>query len=293
MNLIDRFVKATLHRVPLTRIKLFIARILYGILHGVLRKDVHLIQRKGVSYEVDLSEGIDLSLFLFGNFQSYITKNKLFSLPETAVIFDIGANVGSMSLRFARLAPQGHVFAFEPTGYAYAKLMRNLSLNPELARRITPVQVFVSDQTSSKPQINAYSSWKVDGSNADKHPLHGGIVKSAESISAITLDEFCLKNQIKNIELIKIDTDGHEFHVLRGASETLRQHRPYVILEIGLYLLREHNITFDQYYDYLSCFGYRLYTSKTCREVTRQNFKTRIPWRYAIDVVAIPPNDRN
>ena len=289
MNLIDRIKIATLHRVPLTRIKLFIARILYGILHAILRKDVHRIQRKGVSYEVDLSEGIDLSLYLFGNFQNYITTNKFFSFPETAVIFDIGANVGSMSLRFAQLACQGHVFAFEPTSYAFDKLKRNLALNPELARRITPVQVFVSDQTSSKPRINAYSSWKVDGSNADKHPLHGGVIKSAESIPAITLDEFCLKNQVENVEFIKIDTDGHEFQVLRGARQTLGQHRPYVIFEIGLYLLREHGITFDQYYDFLSFFGYRLYTTKTGREITLKNFETRIPWRYAIDIIAIPP----
>jgi FkbM family methyltransferase len=289
MNLIGRLSKATLHRVPLTRLKLFIARILYGILHRILREDVHRIQRKDVSYEVDLSEGIDLSLYLFGNFQNYITSNKFFSVPKTAVILDIGANVGSMALRFAQLASQGHVYAFEPTRYAFAKLMRNLSLNPELARRITPVQVFVSDQASPNPRINAYSSWKVDGSAEKKHPLHGGAVKSAESVSATTVDEFCLKNRIQNVDLIKIDTDGHEFHVLRGARETLGQHRPHVIFEIGLYLLRERGITFDQYYDFLSSFGYRLYTSKTCREITRENFETRIPWRYAIDIVAIPP----
>jgi FkbM family methyltransferase len=258
-----------------------------------LREDVHLIQRKGVSYEVDLSEGIDLSLYLFGNFQNYITNNKFFSFPETAVIFDIGANIGSMSLKFAQLAPQGHVFAFEPTRYAFAKLMRNLSLNPELATRITPVQNFVSDQTSSEPHINAYSSWKVDGSKADKHPLHGGVVKSAESVSAVTLDEFCLKNQIKSVELIKIDTDGHEYHVLSGARETLRQHRPYVIFEIGLYLLREHDITFNQYYDFLSDFSYRLYTMNTGREITRENYESRIPRRYAIDIAAIPQKDQD
>jgi FkbM family methyltransferase len=185
------------------------------------------------------------------------------------------------------------VFAFEPTGYAFDKLMRNLSLNSELARRITPVQVFVSEQTSSNPRIDAYSSWKVDGSTADKHPLHGGLVKSAESVSATTLDDFCRNNQIKTVDVIKIDTDGHELHVLRGAREILGRQRPYVIFEIGLYLMQEHDISFDQYYDLLSSFGYRMYTSKSCREITRENFATRIPWRYAIDIVAIPQKDQD
>ena len=98
---------------------------------------------------MDLSEGIDLSLFLFGNFQSYVVQNKYFSLEKDAIVFDVGANVGSMSLRFAQGASEGHVYAFEPTDYAFKKLQRNLSLNPKLAERISAVQQFLADEKSS------------------------------------------------------------------------------------------------------------------------------------------------
>ncbi len=99
----------------MTRVKIFIARILYLLLHTILRKNNRLIRRNNVVYEVDLSEGVDLSLFLFGNFQGHVTNKKYFTLKDDAVIFDVGANIGSMAFRFAQQAPQGRVYAFEPT----------------------------------------------------------------------------------------------------------------------------------------------------------------------------------
>jgi FkbM family methyltransferase len=277
MNVIDRFYKASLHLIPMTRARLFMARILYILLYGVLRKDIHRIRRKGVFYEVDLSEGIDLSLFLFGHFQDHITNNKLLSFPEDAVIFDIGANIGSMALRFAKLSPHGHVFAFEPTVYAFNKLRRNLALNPELAERITPVQCFVSDQTRPDSQIKAYSSWKIDG----------GILKAAGSTLAVSIDDFCLQHDIQKIDLIKIDTDGHELSVLRGARETLRKNHPSLIFEIGLYVLQEQKIRFESYDNILSAAGYRMFNSKNGREVTLENYSWQIPLRSTIDIVAL------
>ncbi len=288
MNVVNRFYKATLHQIPVTRLRLLFARILYTLLHHILRKDNHLIRRKGIYYEIDLSEGIDLSLFLFGNFQNHVTHNKLFSLAEDAVVFDIGANIGSMAFGFAQLTPHGHVFAFEPTNYAFEKLIRNLTLNPELSRRITPVQLFVSDNNSENHQIKAYSSWKVDGSAADRHPLHGGITKPAESIHITTLDHFCLQNDIHKVDLIKIDTDGHEFPVLRGAYKTLEKNHPYLIFEVGLYVLNEQKMAFEQYYDLLSHFGYCLLNCKNYSEITLENFKQQIPARSTIDILAIP-----
>jgi FkbM family methyltransferase len=101
-----------------------------------------------------------------------------------------------MTMNFARMVPEGRVYAFEPTYYAFEKLKQNISLNPELAKRIQAVQLFVSDRSGPVHNIKAYSSWKVDGSARQTHPLHGGMIRNAEGVSAITVDDFCIENQI-------------------------------------------------------------------------------------------------
>jgi FkbM family methyltransferase len=273
----------------MTQIRIFFARVLYGGLHTVLRKDHRLIQRNGIRYSVDLSEGIDLSIFLFGSFQDHIINNAHVSLPDDATVIDVGANVGSMALRFSQLVPHGHVFAFEPTDYAFNKLLQNLALNPELADRITPNQLFLTDQSKTDHQITAYSSWKVDGSATGAHPLHGGSLKAAHSIPAMSLDDYCRANHIDRVDLIKIDTDGHELPVLEGARATIRDHRPYLIFEIGLYVLQERGTRFEQYFDYLSAFDYTLINCRNGEEVVPMNYRKQIPSRSTIDIVAVSP----
>lgn len=273
----------------MTRIRIAVARALYFLLRVLPGKNKRIIQRSGVFYEVDLSEGIDLSLFLFGNFQSYVIQNKYFALEKDAIVFDVGANVGSMALRFAQVASEGQVYAFEPTDYAFKKLHRNLSLNPKLAERISPVQQFLSDRSKSEPQIQAYASWKVDGSAKNSHPLHGGTIKPAESVAAITLDDFCVRNQIQRLDLIKIDTDGHEYRVLSGAHETVKKYRPYIIFEIGGYVLEEQHLGFEHFNKYFRALNYTLRNAKNGKKITLQNFSNHIPLRATTDVIAIPP----
>jgi FkbM family methyltransferase len=276
-------------KIPMTRVRLGLARLLYFLFHTILRQDKRIIQRKGVFYEVDLTEGIDLSLFIFGNFQDYITRNKYFSISADAIIFDVGANVGSMALRFAKMASKGRVYAFEPTDYAYAKLLNNISLNPPFASRITPVQRFLADHNRLKHEMKAYASWKVDGNARDPHRLHGGAIKPADSVAAVTLDQFCLENGIRRVDLIKIDTDGHEYKVLMGARKTMKKYCPYVVFEIGVYVLKEQQLGFEQFYDYFKNIGYCLLNAKNGKEITLQNLSNHIPLRATTDIIAIPP----
>jgi FkbM family methyltransferase len=269
--------------------KLYTARVLYRALRMFLRADQRRIRRKGIYYDVDLAEGIELSLFLFGHFQSHVLQAGYFHLPADAVILDVGANIGSMALHFAQLAPQGRVYAFEPTHYAAAKLRRNLALNPALAARIEFIQAFVSDRSSADPSLTAYSSWKLNETPRDVHPVHGGSVQSAAAVPSITIDAFCEEAKIQKVNLIKIDTDGHEFQVLQGAHKTIAQCLPSVVFEVGLYLLQERGVTFDQYYRYFSTLGYALLNSKNGRTVTSANYRREIPLRYTTDLLALPP----
>ncbi len=280
------------NRIPMTRVRIRIARMIYWILHLVLREDQRIIRRNNVRYAVDLSEGIDLSIYLFGNFQDHVTRQKYFSIPEDAVIFDVGANIGCMTLKFAQLAPRGHIYAFEPTYFAHRKLQRNMSLNPELEKRITAVQLFLSDQSCSDHRLKAYASWKVDGHRTETHLLHGGAVKSADLIPAVSLDDFCTNRQIEGVDLIKIDTDGHELQVLKGARKTIENYRPTVVFELGSYTLKEQNESFQQYLDYFSSLHYTLINSKNGKKITGDNVYQQIPLLATTDVIAIASNGR-
>ena len=81
-------------------------------------------------------------------------------MSDDGVIFDVGANIGSLTFNFAQLVPKGLVFAFEPTDYAFKKLLRNLSLNPVIAKRIIPIQQFLSDHKETDPKKQLLISFR-------------------------------------------------------------------------------------------------------------------------------------
>jgi len=282
-------IKQLINRLPATRNKLFLARLLYHLVHLVCRRDVRTVVRRGIKYQLDLTEGIDLSVFLFGSFQKHITQGKYLSLPGNAVIFDVGANAGILTLQFAKLVPSGRVYAFEPTFYAFSKLKRNMELNPQLAERIVAVQSFVSSTSSKELHIRAYASWKVAGrAKEEKHRVHQGIEKSAEKIPAVSLDDFCKLHEIERLDLIKIDTDGHEPEVLKGAKTTIERFAPAVIFEVGAYLMEEAGIDFSDYFDFFDLFGYRFFDSKSGSEINKANYQRHIPLSSTIDILALP-----
>jgi len=277
--------------IAVTKIKIFFAHWLYKMVKLFFHQDQRQIKRKGINYAIDLREGLDLSLFLFGNFQSHVADNPLLTVDNDASIYDVGANFGLMSLKYAdRLGDQGKVYAFEPTDYAFAKLKRNLQLNPELEKKVTTIKTFLSDQLQKDYKEKVYSSWRIDSiKDADnRHPVHMGEEQPSGGIGTTTLDSFSQENQVKNLQLIKIDTDGHEHKILAGAIETIKTYRPKIIFEIGLYIMEEKGISFQFYYDFFSALKYKLINAQNNKEVTKSNFKKQIPSRGTTDIIALP-----
>ncbi|MEY3194152.1 MAG: hypothetical protein RIQ78_249 [Bacteroidota bacterium] len=272
-----------------TKTKISIARILNAWITFFIGSDKRVIERSGIRYQVDLSEGIELSLYMFGNFQKHVFNNQYYQEKPGDVILDIGANIGSMTLQFAQKVPQGRVYAFEPTQYALGKLMKNLSLNPTLAERITVVNAFVSDESAQQPDIQAYSSWKVDGSKSTPvHEIHLGAVMDTTGISAISLDDFVQENKIDRINYIKIDTDGHEYKVLKGSETTIARFKPVIIFEISKYLMAESNTTFQYFFDFFQKFNYQLFDSATNQRVDMTNYERLISDTGCTDLIATP-----
>ncbi len=278
-----------LHRLPITKIKIIFARTLYFLVTSFIGKKKRIIERSGIRYEVDLSEGIDLSLFLFGNFQEHVVKNQFFSLSENSIVFDIGANFGTMTLPYAKSVPKGMVYAFEPTHYALSKLKKNIKLNSALEKRIKVVNMFASRKTELKPKIKAFSSWKVDvKKDKNIHPIHWGSEKSTNGVASTSLDEFCSKNKIQRIDFIKIDTDGHEPEVLEGAKKIIAKFRPTIIFEAGEYPLREKGITSRFYLDFFEKLHYSLFDIQHKEKITMKNYRSLIPPLSTIDIIGMP-----
>ncbi len=276
-----------------TKFKIRVANMLYHMTRLLGISSARTIERGGIHYQVDLAEGIDLSLFLFGHFQKHVTHNNLFTLPKNCVVLDIGANFGIMSLSLMNQYPSSIIYAFEPTDYAFKKLKKNIDLNPEARSRIKPFQLFVSDHEGPLKDVLVYSSWRVDRIVDESHPIHCGIMKSA-SCKTVTIDEFVHKNDIDRVDFIKIDTDGNELAVLRGAKETLCAFHPVIVFEIAIYLLDENLQSFSKdFIDLLTPIGYGVFDSISGDKVTEENIRQIVHPEGTIDLLAVQLDSRN
>ncbi len=282
------FIRSHFNKLPLTRIKLKIAGLIYRVLIVFLKSPHVSVERRGISYQLDLREGIDLSIYLFGHFQQHILNRKLVSLEANKTILDVGANIGSMSLAFSKVFPTCHIIAIEPTNKAYDKLLCNISLNPKFETRITPVKAYISDVSGQPPPGEIYSSWKIDINNSDRHIIHGGLRQSTSLQTTLSIDDLCHSLNITDIGLIKIDTDGIEYNVLQGAKKTILTWNPYIIFEVGQYIMDEYKLCFDDYLDLFKTHNYTLICIQNKQVITRNNFNTIIPELSTIDILAMP-----
>lgn len=274
--------------LKLTRIRIRIANLLYIIVKIFYKKDEVIVTRKKIKYSLNLSEGIDLSIFIFGNFQNTITDLERYNLPKEMLVFDIGANIGSITLKLAAKYTASKIYSFEPTDYAYFKLLKNIELNPLLSERIKPIKLFFSDKPQEHKDLEVYSSWKIDNLSNTAHPLHGGNKQQARQVTITILDKYCKENMIDHLDFIKIDTDGHELSILKGGEATINEFRPIIVFEMGQYLLNERSISFDEYFRFFEKIGYKMYDLKLKLNITNSNFSKIIPSFSTIDLVAIP-----
>lgn len=149
-----------------------------------------------------------------------------------SVGMDIGAARGYWSLRYTRhIQPPGMVFLWEPFPANYGILLKNLGHNG--LKYHIPLPIAASDSTG---RLNFFE---------DPTPMRGifeGKVLADSDLSSsrahfqvmgMRVDDFVRQWRLPKIDWIKVDVEGHELHVLRGAYETLREHRPILWVEVS------------------------------------------------------------
>ena len=256
-----------------TKHKIAVAKIAYLVLHGFRRvvgaSDEVIVMRRGVRYCLDLSEGIDLAIFL-GQYEPQTIAACRRSILSGHNVLDIGANIGAHTLNFAHLVGvTGRVFAFEPTDFAFSKLNRNLNLNPNLAARVTAFQCFLASKDGEVTSAPIYSSWPLlRGENLHQKHL-GRSMPSAKSCQR-TLDSILAEHGQPKIHFVKLDVDGFECQVLSGAREMMSRDRPVFAMELSPYILKERGASLDELMQYFTPFGYRFYREGNNQPLPRE-----------------------
>jgi len=142
-------------------------------------------------------------------------------------VLDIGAHIGLVSLPLSTaVAQNGTVFAFEPAAANEAFLLEHLDSN-----NITNVEV-IHDLVGEveKESVEFFESTGDSGMNTIAASGSNRGYKSSTK-RQITVDQFCSDRHLEP-ELIKIDTEGAEVGIIKGAVNTLRQHHPVLYLSV-------------------------------------------------------------
>ncbi len=175
-------------------------------------------------------------------------------------IFDVGANVGDLAQEFADTFPTARIDAFEPHPEVSAGLHRRFEAN----RDITVVQSAVGE-TISTHELHCFSNSAVNSLypiTAAAHRLMDSEVTTLPSISVpvTTIDAHMKKFDIDHLDILKIDAQGHELAVLKGAEEALRDKRiSFIVAELNFVPVYKGQSYFSQVAHYLHERGYELF----------------------------------
>ncbi len=248
-----------------TKYKIFFAKIIFKILSLLKNKIIFKIKKNNINWKLDLSEGIDLSIYIFGKFEyeiiETIAKHKLSKKP---IFFDIGANIGVQTLQLASYFNNAKVHSFEPTNFGYKKLKNNITLNPDLRKNIYINQNFLSNKKFLPNKI--YASWNLKVKK-NTHKKHQGSYKNTSNASSLKLDDYIKKNKIKKIDFIKLDVDGHELEVLKSGYNFLRKKKVPIIFEVAPYLYTEHGYTQNDLLRLFKSLKYNFYNINNLKKI--------------------------
>lgn len=139
---------------------------------------------------------------------------------EVNTCFDVGANLGQTAERLVRAFPEADTYSFEPVPATFEQMKQNVAR----WRRVQPFNLGISDKVAQCSMRLADASGR---NRIDLDSQEGGV-----TVQLNTLDCFCEEQRIDRVNLLKIDVEGHEMQVLRGADRLFSQRRiDFVVCE--------------------------------------------------------------
>ena len=192
-----------------------------------------LTTKLGDLFEADLSSYLEWQLWAFGSYEEhYAELFRCLVSPDDRCV-DVGANVGVHTVRLAKLVgSRGEVIALEPDEELVHRARRNIMLNQLSNAHV--INAAASDEAGGNVQL--YRPDARDTNRAKASLLrHSYLTGSVTTVPVVTIDEVCPGP----VALIKIDVEGHEAAVVRGAAAKINRYSPVIIFEYAPELLQD------------------------------------------------------
>jgi FkbM family methyltransferase len=213
------------------RVRMIRRNVLYPIRNFILRDQPLVVQAGGQSFLLAPKGAVPLEMWSGRWFEKQEIDFVLGTLRPGMTFVDAGANVGIFSIPAAKKLGSGIVLAFEPCRWTYDRLVENARLNG-LTNLLGFHSALGDYDGQAVLRVNVAGK---DGLNTLGEPAHeDSDVVGTEIVPITTLDDFLRKRSIRSVDVMKIDVEGAELFVLRGARELLeRPGAPLILYESG------------------------------------------------------------
>ncbi|MCB9173547.1 MAG: FkbM family methyltransferase [Flavobacteriales bacterium] len=204
----------------------------------------------GLKFHINLSEYVMKQIYMFDIYEKpYVRYLSSFPNNQIKKIIDIGANIGNYTLALKHAYPDSEIHSFEPNSTNHLRLTKNIELNG--FKNIHVNKVGLSDK---KGELKLF----FDEKNMGAATLAENVGSKHETILLETLDNYCVQNNITNIDLLKIDIEGGEINCLKGAVDILEKTTKGIIqLEVDYGHCKRLGYSAKELFDFPMQYGYK------------------------------------
>jgi FkbM family methyltransferase len=204
-------------------------------------------RRNGIEMNVDISDYVGHYLYFGFVEKGFVTLFRNCKPGDT--ILDIGTNIGWVAQNMAAISATGSVIGFEPDPLNFQRCSDNLALNNFKNLTVLPIGIG-SVNDSARMEVRTTSNL------AGNRIAPAGATSTTE-VKIMRLDDVEEVQKLSTIDLIKIDVEGYEIHVLRGAAGTLNRHHPVLFIELDDNNLKDQGDSAQGLVKFLLEVGYR------------------------------------
>jgi FkbM family methyltransferase len=179
----------------------------------------------------------------------YVDIDRCFGIDLVRTVFDVGANVGQSALAYSRCFPRADIYAFEPVASTYRDLER-------MTKHCPRIRLFNRGMGAARCTMRI----NVNPLSLKSSIVHSRAEDHAEMAQIDSICEFAAEHDIDRIDFLKIDTEGYELEVLRGAAAKLEsQHVRLVQAECEPIANSGYFVSLPALGEFLLPFGYELF----------------------------------